>query len=414
MRQTTAYFLAQLKRAIRLLPGQVMADLLVCVCAGALACLLISQGAAAAEGSRYRIGMVGDLSASYLGYGMAAVQEMDDSRFMIELVPMSEQEAEAAFWRGELYAVMRVPEGLLESIVYGENDRLITYTATQGQQGLGTMVMGEITDLASTLVTCSQSAIYAMQRTLADQGRGEEIGRETDKLNLALINLVLSRGDFGEVEVLGYGDGLSLELYYFCGMILLFLLLSGLLNSALFVHGNGAFSCFLKARGVGAFRQIFGEYPAFLLLVTMGLFILCLPLGFGLARGLLGIPEWEGMGAAPFLSFLPVLIPVAVMLAAMQFFLFEAAEGIVNGILLQLLSGIGMGYLSGCFYPSAFFPEKMRALGEILPSGAAARFMQAGALGRIPAELWAAVFGWTAVFLVLTILVRKGRMTGWL
>ena len=226
MGRTAAYFLAQLKRAARLLPGQLLADIAVCFCAGIFASLLIAQGALAAEGTRYRIGMVGDLSDSYLGFGIAAVQKMDDSRFMIELVSMSEQEAETAWRRGEVYAVMRVPEGLMESIVYGENDKLVTYTAAQGQQGLGTMVMGEITDVASTLVTCSQSAIYAMQRVLADQGRGEEIGRETDKLNLALINLVLSRSGFGEVEVLGYGDGLSLELYYFCGMILLFLLLS--------------------------------------------------------------------------------------------------------------------------------------------------------------------------------------------
>ncbi len=410
MGRTAAYFLAQLKRAARLLPGQLLADIAVCFCAGVFACLLIAQGALAAEGTRYRIGMVGDLSDSYLGFGIAAVQKMDDSRFMIELVSMSEQEAETAWRRGEVYAVMRVPEGLMESIVYGENDKLVTYTAAQGQQGLGTMVMGEITDVASTLVTCSQSAIYAMQRVLADQGRGEEIGRETDKLNLALINLVLSRSGFGEVEVLGYGDGLSLELYYFCGMILLFLLLSGLLNSALFVHGNGAFSCFLKARGVGALRQILGEYLAYLLLVLAGLLVLCLPLGFGLVRGHLGIPEWEGMGAAPFLAFVPVLFPVAAMFASLQFFLFEAGDGIVNGILLQLICGIGMGYLSGLFYPSAFFPEKMRVLGACLPSGAAVRFAQAGALGKIPAAAWAAVFVWLAVFLGLTTLVRWRRM----
>ncbi len=410
MKQTAAYFLAQLKRAARLLPGQILADIAVCSCVGVFACLLIAQGALAAEGTRYRIGMVGDLSDSYLGFGIAAVQEMDDSRFMIELVPMSEQEAEAALRRGELYAVMRVPEGLMESIVYGENDKLVTYTAAQGQQGLGTMVMGEITDIASTLVTCSQSAIYAMQRALADQGRGDEIGWETDKLNLALIQMVLDRGGFGEVEVLGYGDGLSLELYYFCGMIFLFLLLSGLLNSALFVHRNSAFSCFLKARGVGAFWQILGEYLAYLLLVLAGLLVLCLPLGFGLGRGYLGIPEWEGMGAAPFLAFVPVLFPVAAMFAALQFFLFEAADGIVNGILLQLICGIGMGYLSGYFYPSAFFPEKMRMLGELLPSGAAARFAQAGALGKISAAAWTAVFVWLSVFIVLTVLVRWRRI----
>lgn len=409
MRQTAAYFLAQLKRAARLLPGQILVDLAVCVCAGALAWLLIAQWAGAAAGTRYRIGMVGDLSASYLGFGIAALQEMDDSRFMVELVPMSEQEAEEAFRRGELYAVMRVPEGLMESIVYGENDRLITYTAAQGQQGLGTMVMGEITDIASTLVTCSQSAIYGMQRILADQGRGEEIGWETDKLNLALIQMALSRSGFGEVEILGYGDGLSLELYYFCGGILLFLLLSGLLNSALFVQDNRAFSCFVKARGVSAPWQILGEYLAYFLLVLGGLFSLCLPLMFALEKAVLAVPEWEGMGAAPFVAFLPVLLPAAALFAAMQLFFFEAAEGIVNGILVQLICGIGMGYLSGYFYPSAFFPEKMRVLGEALPSGAAARFAQAGVMGKIPGAVWAAALGWLAVFLGLTMLVRWNR-----
>lgn len=411
MRQTAAYFLAQMKRAARLLPGQILADLAFCVCVGALACMLIAQGAFQAEGARYRIGMVGDLSDTYLGFGIAALQEMDDSRFMVELVPMSEQEAERAFERGELYAVMRVPEGLVESLVYGENDKAVTYTAAQGQQGLGTMVMGEITDIASTLVTCSQSVIYGMQRILADQGRAEEIGWETDRLNLALIQMALSRTGFGEVEVLGYGDGLSLELYYFCGVILLFLLLSGLLNSAFFVHGNRAFSCFLKGRGVGAFRQILGEYLACLLFMFLGLFTLCLPLSFGLERDFLRIPEWEGMGASPFLSFLPALVPVAAMFAALQQFLFEAAEGIVNGILLQLICGVGMGYLSGYFYPSAFFPEKMRVLGDCLPSGAAARFAQAGVIGRIPPSAWTAVFGWLAVFLALTALVRRGRVS---
>ena len=51
MKQTAAYFLTQLKRAARLLPGQILADIAVCFCAGAFACLLISQGALAAEGT---------------------------------------------------------------------------------------------------------------------------------------------------------------------------------------------------------------------------------------------------------------------------------------------------------------------------------------------------------------------------
>ena len=411
MTRVRAYFLAQLKRTFRLAFPQLAADILICACVGLLSYLLVAQGAFAAGGARYRIGMVGDLSDSYLGFGIAALQEMDDSRFMIELVGMSEAEADEAFEKGELYAVMRVPDGLLESIVSGGNDCLITYTPAEGSKGLGTMVMGEITDIASTLVTSSQSAIYAMQRMLVEEGRQEEVGRETDRLNLSLINLVLSRSGFGEVELLGYADGLSMELYYFCSAVLLFLLLAGLLNCVFFARRKEALWQFLKAGGVGAPWQVAGEYLAYLCLVGMGLLALCLPLSLLLERGIMVVPEWEGMGAAPFWAFVGSLIPVTIMFAAGQFFLFEAADGIVNGILMQLLCGIGMGYLSGYFYPSSFFPERMRVLGDFLPSGAAARFVEAGVFGKASAAAVMPVFMYTAVFLILAAAVR-GRRTG--
>ncbi|MDE6212017.1 MAG: hypothetical protein K2M70_00880, partial [Lachnospiraceae bacterium] len=117
MRQVGAYFFAQIKRAGRLLPGLLIVNLCVCACVGTLAYLLVTQGALAAGGTRYRIGMVGNLSDSYLGFGITALQTMDDSRLMIELVGMSEEEAGEAFSRGDVYAVVRMPDGLMESIV---------------------------------------------------------------------------------------------------------------------------------------------------------------------------------------------------------------------------------------------------------------------------------------------------------
>lgn len=410
MIRMAAYFLAQLKRALKLAPAQLMASLLICVCAGALVSLLVAQGVLDAGGTRYRIGMVGDLSDSYLGFGIAALQEMDDSRFMIELVGMSEEEAESAFDSGELYAVMRVPEGLMDAVVSGENDRLITYTPTEGQKGLGTMVMGEITGIASTLVTSSQSAIFAMQRVLIEEGRGDEVNRATDKLNLSLINLVLSRSGFSEVEILGYADGLSMELYYFCSAFLLLLLFAGLMNCAFFARRSMALARFLKARGVGAFGQILGEYLAYLSLVFLSLFSLSLPVAFLLEREQIGIPEWEGMGVFPFWGFLRTLFPVVFMFAALQFFLFEAAEGMVNGILLQFLCGAGMGYLAGYFYPAAFFPERMRTVGGFLPAGAAARYVEEGLFGGASAGAATAVFVYLAGFFALAVLVRKRRI----
>ena len=239
MRRIAGFFLAQLKRVCRLLQVQMGVSLMICSCAGVLAAVLVAQGAGEGQ-QRYRIGLVGDVSGSYLGFGFAALQTMDDSRLMIELLEMTETEAEAALAQGELTAVVRVPDDFLDAIIYGDNDTCVTYSAAAGQTQLGYTVMGEIADVASTLVTASQSAIYGMQRALYENGRADRVSAETDKFNLMLINLVLSRSGFSEVEILGYAEGLSLEAYYFCRIVLLLPLLAGLSGGVFFLYRKNA------------------------------------------------------------------------------------------------------------------------------------------------------------------------------
>lgn len=409
MRLAAAYFSAQLKRILRLLPLQAGVGLVICACVGIPAAVLVARGAGEGQ-DRYRIGLVGDVSDSYLGFGFAALQTMDDSRLMIELMEMSAEEAKEALLHGELTAVVQVPDDFVESIVSGENDAYVTYETSQGLKGLGSMVMGEIAEVASTLVTASQSAIYGMQRTLYEQGSADLIGRETDRLNLMLINFVLSRSGFSEVEVLGYADGLSLEAYYFCRILLLLLLLAGLSGSIFFSCRKTALSGMLKAGGVGALLQISGEYLAYLCFLCAGFILPVCFLTMGLERETFLLPEWEGGGASPFLALLPFFFLSAAMFAAFQLFLYELADGIVNGLLLQMICGVGMGYLAGYFYPSAFFPARLRLVGEILPAGAAARFVENGFLERNAGSAGAAVLAWTAVFLLLAAAIRQGRI----
>lgn len=409
MRRIAGFFLAQLKRVCHLLPVQMGVSLIICSCAGILAAVLVAQGAGEGQ-QRYRIGLVGDVSGSYLGFGFAALQTMDDSRLMIELLEMTETEAEAALAQGELTAVVRVPDDFLDAIIYGDNDTCVTYSAAAGQTQLGYTVMGEIADVASSLVTASQSAIYGMQRALYENGRADRVSAETDKFNLMLINLVLSRSGFSEVEILGYAEGLSLEAYYFCRIVLLLPLLAGLSGGVFFLYRKNALAGMLKAGGVGALSQIVGEYLAYLGFLCAGFLLPVFLLAQGLERALISLPEWEGMGAAPFLALLPAFFMATAMFAALQFFLYELADGIVNGLMLQLFVGAGMAYLAGYFYPSAFFPQRLRSVGAFLPSGAAARLVEGSFLERSAQGAGVAVIVWLAVFLLLAAVVRQRRI----
>lgn len=409
MRRTAAYLSAQWKRVLRLLPLQIMVGIVICICVSIPAAALVAWGAGEGQ-ERYRIGLVGDVSDSYLGFGFAALQTVDDSRLMIEMIEMSEAEAGEALSRGELTAVVQVPEAFLDSVIYGRNDTNVTYMLPSGQTQLGSTVMGEIADVASTLVTASQSAIYGMQRTLYEHGSADQVGPETDRMNLMLINLVLSRSGFSDVEVLGYADGLSLEAYYFCRLLLLVLLLAGLSGAVFFLYRKTALAAMMKAGGVGALPQIAGEYLAYLGFLCAGFLLPALLLTIGLKREVFSLPEWAGMGARPFLAILPFFAAAAAMFAAFQLFLCELADGIVNGLLLQLICGVGMGYLSGYFYPAAFFSERLRRVGALLPTGAAARLVEDGFLVRNTGGAGAVVFVWLTVFLLLAAAIRRRRI----
>jgi len=410
MSRGVMYFYSQLKRVMKTFPRQILVNLLVCLCVGALAVVFIRDGFLAQDGQKYRIGLVGDMSDSYLGFGVTAIQSLDDSRFMIELVTMTEDEAREAFAKGELYAVVQIPEGMMEAIESGANDRPITYIAAEGPKGIGAVVMGQIVDTASTLVTRSQSAIFGMQSIMLKHGMQEEFWEATNKLNLLLIELVLNRSRLYEVEVLGIANGLSVEGYYFCSILLFLLLLSGINNSPLFTNRKTDVPRFMMSRGVGAAGQVAGEYLAYLCLMLLCIAAAFIPVSFCLERGFLTIPEWEGLGAEPIKGFLIMLLPVAAMFAALQFFLYESVSGVVSGILLQFICGIGMGYLSGFFYPAAFFPENMQRIGGILPAGVALRYVDDSvAEGGFPASGFGVLL-YLAVFLVLSMFVRKNRI----
>ena len=136
MSRSFKYFEVQLKRVMKTFPRQMIVNLLVCLCVGVLMVVFIRDGLSAQDGQKYRIGVVGDMSDSYLGFGITALQSIDDSRFMIELVTMTREEARTAFEKGELYAIVQIPEGMMEAIESGANDKRISYIAAEGQKAL--------------------------------------------------------------------------------------------------------------------------------------------------------------------------------------------------------------------------------------------------------------------------------------
>ncbi len=410
MKKEYAYFCVQMKRGRKVLPRHLLVNLLVCVCMGVLAFLFLERGILSEGRQKYRIGIVGNVTDTYLGFGISALQSLDDSRYVIDLVEMSGKEAEQAFHRGELNGIAYVPDGLVAAVESGANDKPITYVVSEGQKGIASIVMQEIVDVASDLVTRSQSAIFAMQEILVAHDRRDILLKATEDLNLYLIELVLSRSGLCEVEELGMADGLSVITYYLGSILLLFLLLCGINNCLLFTRRARELPGFLAAKGIGCLGQTMGEYLAYVFLLGICLLEVLGLLALAMGNGAFSVPEWHYQETEALWRFGMSMLPVAAMFGAMQFLLYELVEGVVGSMLLQFVCGISMGYLSGFFYPQGFFPDTIQHIGRLLPTGVALGYTHSSLLGEFS---WAATGGvvlYGAAFLALAVAARSYRI----
>ena len=83
------------------------------------------------------------------------------------------------------------------------------------------------------------------------------------------------------------------------------------------------------------------------------------------------VSELSGYSVISMIGFFLRALPFMLLIVLLSVFLWELVPGTVNGILLQFIASIGIGYISGCFYPSNMFPEAVQSFASVLPTGVA-------------------------------------------
>lgn len=402
------YLLVQIKRICRLLPVMQIETLLLILCLGAGAWMLMKNGDYEKQQTRFEVGLVGNTDDTYLGWGIRAIQYIDSSRFMVNFQILTQEEAGRALRDRELSCYALIPDGLVESLVYGRNDRSIDCVTANGE-GIFAILAGELTDVVSSLVLSSQSAVFGMQEVLYTRGMAELVEGCTEDLNLRIFDIVLSRTQLCRLEILGIHNRISLKGYYLCGLLIFFLMLLGIVGSPLFVRRSWELGSLMVSKGIGALAQVSAEYLAYagmnLLYLTEGVLVL----GILRGTGVFEIDEWKYFGAETLIGFWRLLVPISLMLSALHFLIYELVSNMTGSILLQFICSIVMGYLAGCFYPYTFFPDILQKTGACLPAGAAMRYIQGGVMGDIPALAGWGIAVYLTLFLGAAVAVRKLR-----
>ncbi len=405
------YFKLKLRRAMKLYP-KIMLITILLVFGLILSCaLLINKNDSREVKQKIRVGIVGNTTDTYLGIGVDVLTNIDVSRFSIDFVDLDEETAKSELNSGKLSGYLRIPDDFVDSIIVGKNIPLV-YVTDDSPTGFGSIMMEEIGDVISKLITKSQDAIFGVEIIAKDHGKTENLNYKINRLNLEYIDNILNRSKIYETEYMGVSDRLSLGGYLVCGILMLFLLLFGIVCNSLLSKKDRSFDILLNSKGQSVTSQVVSEIISYFLVIFVTFMIFAVLSGTILQYVTLDIPELDNAMLFDYVGYIFKIIPVLLMISAMHVLFYDFVSGEVGTILFQFVFALGTGYISGCFYPGYFFSLSVQKIAECLPTGAGLSYLKQSMSHRLSKESFIFVAVYAVLFVVAAVLMRKYRMTG--
>jgi hypothetical protein len=275
-------FLTDLKRVKQLFLRLLLTT--VILAAGITAIILLSNQLLYTDNSieTVKVGLVADASSNYAKMAYSMVADMDSYRTTCEFVEVaSESTGEQMLQSGEIKALIVIPDNIINSIMYGEDNPITVMYNEDGT--LETHTLNEVFKSTSSMLATAQAATTIIYRTAYNLNLPADvlstISSETDSMYL---DYVLNRMDiFTDMELHVTGNYNPYQ-YYTASGILLLLFFSGIVFLA-FIKGNSDALIFkLKLKGIKKAHIWISQYLAIFLSISIlyvFLFLLCRTIG---------------------------------------------------------------------------------------------------------------------------------------
>jgi len=355
----------------------------------------------------FKIGITGDTDHKYFQLGKTALTTFDDTRFSMELVDMSEDEAKEALYNGDISAYVIIPDGFVEKAIYGEIIP-IKYITSPGTTGIITIFKDEVTNTIQELVVNSQKGVFGLETALKKLKYDGDVYKHVNSLNVEYIQYIIARGNMYKSSEMGISNGLSFVEYTACGIAVLFVLLVSLPYAAVFVKKDRSLNRMLAAQNFGSFKQVFNEFLAQLLLTIISCAIL-----IGLLFVIIttfGLKEFLGVtNSADILSLFVNTLPAILFASAFSIMLFELANDIISGVMTHFFVTLFICYFTGCIFPVYTLPNTVQKLSAFFPTAMARNLIAEGFGGQSLYDLIGIVV-FVLIFLCCAALLRRRKI----
>lgn len=405
------FFKLHLKRAFKIYPEILLITVLTVSAIVVAAAGLISDTQNGETKQKISVAIVGDIKDTHFGIGINLLENFDSSRFFVEFPRMTEKEAITALKKGEIKGYVYIPKEFVRGVYYGDNIPA-KYVISDAPEGFGTAISGEVLKVVSNLVVETQNGSYSLRDVAKKIKQTKGIGKKVNDMNFSYIEFVLSRDIAIETQFVGVADSISLSGYYVCGIITFFLLIWGISCNKLLSERNLALSRSLQSSGLKISLQMLAEYISFLCITFLTLLLFASLIGVVTTDNSFGVKEFNNNSVFSCVAFVFLMLPVIIMFTAMHKALYELFPNSVSSIIVQFLIAVGLGYISGCFYPIYFFPDAVQKISIFLPSGAGFSYLRKLMSHTVGWEDFIIISSYTLLFAIAAYYKRKKDMRG--
>ena len=411
MHKFGSYLRAQFKRSVRHYPVILFFTLLLASGIVLLLTTLFQADASGEKQMKVKLGLVGDLSNSYLELGMSLVQNFDSSQYYLELTATERENAVELLQKREIIGYLEIPSDFMDAMLSGE-DSSLRYVTLGGPAVLGPLLVEEVAMTVSEMVSEAQNGLYGFlryaDRSIIDRAVRNELA---DSMGIDFATHIFTRDKTYEVEVIGQGNNLSFKAYYVCAFCMMMILLMGTVCVNLLTKSDLSLNRLLTFRRFGALRQVLAEYLPFFTIIVFNLLLFFAIAG--LSVGVFGADLDFLHTLDSFADFLRIgvsMLPAALLLSVLQFLLCELTTGVVNSVLLQILAAVALAFASGYLLPLNSLPPVLASVSLYLPTGLAFRYASSLLTDSFAVGTLAWVLAYAAVILAIAVAVRNMKI----
>lgn len=353
MRTFFIYLQLEMKRTMKNIPYILAGVIVLVVLAGTIAFSASGLLYGDTQVSRIEVAVVTPEEDLLAAKVLDMIESLDSVNSLCKFTYLDEKAALAGLNAGEYFALLTIPDGLVEGIMDGSNVPVVVTFPQHAR--LEAAVFRELTEAGTSILGTAQAGIYAADRYLYDNGLAVFVPDSEKDLNRIFLSYALDREIYFRKEIVHAGGDVGIAAHFVIAATTLVLFLTGIPAAPLMRTNAPSLQQKLAMAGVGTGLQILIRG------ICMGA-VLCLlaVVPFLLIAG-------QGYVKVSMLN-LGLLAAACAVVALWILLCYELCRSSEAAILTLFGTTVVMMFLSGGIVPSVFLPETIREIGGYLPT----------------------------------------------